>query len=219
MKRFVGFFLFLLLSFFSSTANAYLIEGTWNSDSGDTELAMWTANYSYGTPQGYAEGGYSETHSLTGQYDYTGVVVGMGQRLDGYINGGIYYLPMYTKIEGEMSFNFYDGLRYTVEEGTMTANYTAKFNFNRTYLGLDGDIEFIGKAPINDNGIDYILSSYFIGNETNFVLDSSGRVIEHNGVYSFVEFNIASVPIPSAILLFSSGFVGLIGYKKLWFHA
>jgi len=212
MKRFVGFFLFLLLSFFSSTANAYLIEGTWNSDSGDTELAMWTVSYSYDPLQGY-----TETHSLTGQYVCAGVVVDMGERESGYINGVTYYLPMYTSLAGEASFNFYDGLRYTVE-GTMTANYTAKFNFQGTYLGLDGDIEFIGKAPINDNGIDYILSSYFIGNETNFVLDSSGRVIEHNGEYSFVEFNIASVPIPPTILLFSSGLVGLKKKKKLWFY-
>jgi prepilin-type processing-associated H-X9-DG protein len=213
MKRFIVLSLFLLLSAFSSTANAYLYEGTWSSDLGTASLAEWTVNYSNGIT--------GTINSLNGQYQYTGTYVdgGLISVTNPYYEiGNIRYYPEYSNYNGTVNFLFADGNNYNAS-GTSTVNFTRKYNLSTgTYLG-NSIIDEYTKATIIDNGKDYLLSSHFIGSGTSSLILSSNTFypIYEEGEFSSVEFNVkavSAVPIPSSMWLLLTGIICLVGVRK-----
>lgn len=200
MKRFFILFLFIFTPLFSSTANAYLSEGTWSSDFGNIELATWSLTY--GSPT------VAEINSFTGQYQATGALVAAGPLGSIYTIGDKTYHPMYANYDGMFEFNFVDGINH-IASATLVSNFTYIFDSSTNiFLGYYGPIEQYCSGLINDNGADYLLSGHLITNQISRLPGSE------NGVYDFVEFKVTAVPIPSAIWLFSSGLIFLLRKKQ-----
>jgi hypothetical protein len=217
MKRFL-LFLFSFIFLFSGISIAALYEGTWNSDDDYTLEQSWSAIVSgtfpeyLGTtvtingrtpaPENFDV--YSVTNLLQGDilYDSDFISEGSGWKRD-FIKG--YESGQYVGYFGN-GVDFGDGLQYSATfDGHL--GFTMHFDSFYNVVGLDncfGELSGIVNEDPN-----FLITYRGTGGLTGLTAPSTAW-----GDVYWTEFEISQVPVPAAVWLFASGFIGLVAIRR-----
>jgi len=198
----------LVTFFISAPLKASLVEGTWDASNGLEQTGTWV-EYFLGSYPEYV-GNTGQITSTDNQWSSSGVRTGSDYNTLPIMEPGGYYTNNTAYFTSDIEFLFFDGNYYTATIPTV-CTFQLHFGSTGVYLGADNMV-WQGEGVINE---DPSFSIYFTtyGYETwnNAAL---GTGIDHGGVITYASSTLSAVPIPSAIWLFGSSLLGLLGIKR-----